>query len=105
LAEILLVDPKDPLIPENTVVAVDDYRSLVSEALHLGSDGKQSDTSGGVEAEVLVQVVIIKTGDRWFEDVCRGDRPGGDPPPVVLIKEGRFRLGAGQAELSGKGSS
>lgn len=103
LAEVLLMDPDDltPHLPP--VVTVDDYGRLVPEPDDLRPDNKQPGTSGGVEAEVFVQVVVVKPGDRRLEDVGGRGGAGWNTPAPILENQSRLRLGSGEAELAGKG--
>jgi len=103
LAQILLMDPDDltPHLPP--VVTVDDDGGLVPEPADLRPGSNQPGTSGGVEAEVLVQVVVVKPGDRRLEDVGGRGGAGWNTPTPILEEQSRLRLGSGEAELAGEG--
>ena len=103
LAEILLMD-SDDLTPHLPPVVTDDhYGGLVPEPADLRPGSNQPGTSGSVETEVLVQVVVVKRGDRRLEDV--GGRGGAEwnTPTPILEEQSRLRLGSSEAELPGEG--
>ncbi len=52
------------------VIAVDNDCRFVAEPADPRADCEQANSSRRIEAEVLVQVVVVESGDRRLEDVC-----------------------------------
>jgi hypothetical protein len=103
LAEVFLMHANDRAAHRPAVVTIHDDGGLVAEVGDPRARGDEPRPAGRIEAEVLIQIVIVEAGNRRLEDVRRGRRTGRDTPAPVLEEKGGLRLGSGEAELAGEG--
>jgi hypothetical protein len=96
------VDPDQPPIERASVVPVDDDGALLAEPGNVRPVHDETSAASGVEAEVLVEVVVVEARDGGLQGVSRGRGAGRDAPPVVLVEQGGLGLGSGEAELAGE---
>jgi hypothetical protein len=102
LANILLVDAHKVVVKQAAIVALDNDRALAIESSDVRACGDEARVSGRVEADVLVQVVIIEADDSRLEDVtgCEGSRR--NPPTSIQVQQSGLGLSAREAELAGE---
>ena len=74
------------------IVALNDDRGLVAEMSHACPYRDEPGPASGVQAEMLIEVVIVKTRNGRLQDVRGGYRAVGDAPAAVLVQQCRFRL-------------
>ena len=72
LTDVFLMDPPDTSVARNPVVALDDDGTLVTKMRDPGSSHQESRAAPRIHAEVLVEVVVVKTRHRRLQDVARG---------------------------------
>ena len=76
--------PEHLTVDQLAVVAVDDDCGFAREPLRRVSARQRVRAARGVEAKVLVEIVVIEPRHCRLEDVRRRDRPRGHSPPSVL---------------------
>ena len=83
------------------VIPLDDNRNLVLKMHDARIHNGQAESARELQAEMFIFGVAFKFAGRRFENMCRGNAAGRHAPFLVLEEQGRFRLGARQAELAG----
>src|SRR5439155_18043081 len=99
-----LVDPGNSAVwMRESVVSLDHDHPLGSEPTDVGRSRRQAEPVRGAQAQVLVEVVFVQAGDRWFEDVRGGCGALGFAPPssVRVVVQRGLGLRASEAELTG----
>jgi hypothetical protein len=105
LADVLLMDAHQLTVDESAVISVHDDRALVGEPSDPRASHNQAGTTSRIETEMLVEIVVVETHNRWLEDVAGGRCSGWDAPATVLEEKGRLCLRPGKTELAGEFSS
>ena len=59
MTKILLMNPNDPASCCDAVISVDDHFQLVAENGDVYANSNEPRATGGVQAEMLVQIVIV----------------------------------------------
>jgi hypothetical protein len=55
-------------------VAVDNNRGLIAKACDVCSGSNETRPTGGVQAQMLIEVVVVKARNGWLQDVRRRGR-------------------------------
>src|ERR1022692_97231 len=88
-----------------TIVALYNNRRLIAKTCDMRSCGNEPSPPSRVLAQVLIEIVIVKSRYCWFQDMCRGSRPVRDTPAAVFVQQCRLCLGSSKAELARKRSA
>ena len=91
-AQILLVNANDAVVALQAVIPGDDHRRFVVEARDGGTTRDEASAASGIQAQVLVEVMIVETGDgtaglrMWVAEV----EPDGTPQRSPLRSRAVF---------------
>ena len=99
LTHVDLMQPPQLAADSASVVPLDDEHPLVVEAGKLGRCREQSEPPCGLQAQVLVEVVMCDSRDRRLEDVRGRDSPGRPRPSVGRSMQRELGLGACEREV------
>jgi hypothetical protein len=80
LAKVFLMDAYHRVPVLAAVVAVYDYRCHISEAGDMCAGGYQSRSPRSIQAQMLIEIVIVQACDGWFENMGCCCYPVGYPP-------------------------
>ena len=80
LTRVFLMDANDPTPNQRPVKALHNKDRDLPDSFRPGSCGRKPETARQLQAEVLVQVVVVEVPDIGFEDVGRWRDPFGNAP-------------------------
>jgi hypothetical protein len=86
LAEVLLVDADDHFFLDATVIAIYHDRRFIAESRHPGASCNEPRSTSGMEAKVLIEIVVVKACDSRLQNVRSWHGPRGLPPMTAHVQ-------------------